>query len=100
MYFAKLGKEKPICVASQELAFAPKGCIRLPFMSRKSFLCDAVAGKVKVGKSCGEGTNRGQCVPWARKGRQQRAHWALRIGGAKGKTSLLLESLSLKGVET
>ena len=100
MYFTKLGKEKAICAASQELLFAPKGCSRLPFMGRKSFLCDAAAGKMKVGKSYGEGTNRGQCVPWARKGSQQRARWALRIGGAKGKMSPLLESLSLKGVET
>ena len=53
MYFTKLGKEKAICVASQELVFAPKGCSRLSFMGRKSFLYAAVAGKVKVGKSCG-----------------------------------------------
>lgn len=93
-----------ICAASQEFAFAPKGCSGLPFMGRKSFLYDAAAGKVKVGKSCGEGTNRGQCVPWARRGRQQRAHRRGIVryasAGAKGKANPLLESLSLKGAET
>ena len=84
MYFAKLGKEMVICAASREFAFAPKGCSRLPFMGRKSFLCDAAAGKVKAERLCWReqiafDTYHG------REGGQQRAHRArhrpVRIAG-------------------
>lgn len=73
MYFTKLGKEKAICAAPQELVFAPKGCSRVLFMGRKSFLCAAVAGKVKAEKSCWKGLIAGYTYR-GREGEVSNAH--------------------------